>query len=63
MEDKINIGDKVYWGIRIGMFRRTLSGEVIEINDDVATVSVQTQNIYGKHYKKNIGCLTKNKKQ
>ena len=34
-----------------------------EINDGIAVVSVSTQNIYGKRYKKSVGDLTKNKKQ
>jgi hypothetical protein len=59
----IKVGDSVYWRIRVGMFNRTLGGKVEEINDGIATVSVQTQNIYGKRYKKSVGDLTKNKKQ
>ena len=61
--DNIKVGDSVYWRIRIGMFTRTLGGKVEEIQDGIATVSVSTQNIYGKRYKKSIGDLTKNKKQ
>ena len=61
--EDIKVGDSVYWRIRLGMFTRTLGGKVLEINEGIATVAVQTQNIYGKPYKKAIGDLTKNKKQ
>ena len=59
----IKVGDSVYWRLRVGMFMRTLGGRVEEINDGIAVVSVSTQNIYGKRYKKSVGDLTKNKKQ
>lgn len=59
----IKVGDSVYWRIRVDMFMRTLSGTVEEINDGIATVSVNTQSTYGKRYKKSVGAITKNKKQ
>lgn len=61
--EDIKVGTGVYWRMRVGMFMRTLSGTVEEINDNIATVIVNTQNTYGKRYKKSIGSLTKNKKQ
>lgn len=59
---EIQVGDSVYWRIRIGSFLRTLGGKVESIENGIATVVVQTQNIYGKRYKKSVGDLTKNKK-
>jgi len=45
---EIKVDDKVWWRVRAGMFYRTLSGTVTEIDaDNMASVSVQTQNIYG----------------
>jgi hypothetical protein len=56
-------GDKVYWRLRIGMFLRTLSGVITKVEGDIATVIVNTQNIWGKEYHQHISTLTKNKRQ
>lgn len=59
--NNLNIGDKVYWKIRVGIFYRTLSGKIINIENEIATITAQTQNTYGKQYKKHVNTLTKSK--
>ena len=61
----LKIGDSVYFRVKAGMFPRTLSGKIVEINekDYKATVEVHTQNIYGKNYNIHLSRLHKNKKQ
>jgi len=59
----LNIGDKVYWRLRIGMFLRTLSGRITKIENSIATVCVNTQNTYNKEYNIHVNHLTKNKEQ
>jgi hypothetical protein len=63
--DKIKAGDSVYWRKRVGMFARTLSGTVKEINKEtgMASVSVQTQSIYGRIDNVDLNRLIKSKKQ
>lgn len=53
----IKKGDKVWWRIKAGMFFRTLSGTVEEINDNIASVKVSTQNVHGAIYKKHVNHL------
>jgi transcription elongation factor len=45
----IKIDDLVWWKIRIGYFYRTLSGRVTKINNNIATVKLNTQNGFGKN--------------
>jgi hypothetical protein len=61
----IQKGDKVYFRVRVGMFLRTLSGTVLEVDEKKyeASVEVHTQNIYGKKYNIHLSRLHKNKKQ
>jgi len=61
----IKTGDKVYFRVKAGMFPRTLSGTVLEINEKEyeATVEVHTQNIWGKKYNIHLSRLHKSKKQ
>ena len=63
--NKIKAGDSVYWRKRVGMFVRTLSGTVKEINKEtgMVSVSVQTQNIYGRIDNVDVSRLIKSKKQ
>ena len=54
----IKVGDTVWWRIRAGMYYRTLSGKVTEIDaDNIASVEVNTQNIYGAIRKTHINNL------
>jgi hypothetical protein len=60
----IKVGDMVWWRIRVGMFNRTLSGTVTEIDDkNMASVSVQTQNIYGAIRRIHVNYLNLKKEQ
>lgn len=63
MKTDLKIGDSVYWRMRVGMFSRTLSGTITEINGDTATVNVLTQHIHNQPYKKKLRNLTKKLKQ
>jgi len=57
----IKKGDKVWWRVKAGMYFRTVSGTVEEINNDIATVCVQTQNVHGKQVNRNVNHLNKKK--
>ena len=61
----LKVGDKVYFKKNAGVFIHTLSGTVKEIDLDKyeATVEVNTQKIWGRLDKIDIGKLHKNKKQ
>jgi len=56
---EVKVGDKVWWRARVGMFVRTLSGTVKEIDaENMASIETHTQNIYGAIRKKHINHLT-----
>ena len=58
LKTMIEIGDQVYYRYRIGMFPRTFSGEVLEINDGIAKVK---QSPYGNIKEIHVNILTKKK--
>ena len=41
------VNDRVYWRYRIGMFSRTRSGRITNIDGDTATVAYRSQNANG----------------
>jgi len=56
----IQVGDHVYWKIRVGMFYRTISGIVESIKGNTANVRKTTQKDWG-YVEKDINGLTKSK--
>jgi hypothetical protein len=63
--DDIKVGDKVYFKKNTGTFICTLSGIVMEIDeeDQTAVVRVNTQKIWNRLDEVSLGKLTKCKKQ
>lgn len=57
----VQVGDKVWWRIRAGMFYRTLSGTLMSIDKktNIASVNVQTQNVHGALRNVHVNLLTK----
>ena len=55
----VKVGDKVWWRIRAGMFYRTLSGTLMSIDKDIASVEVHTQNVHGALKNVHVNLLRK----
>lgn len=63
MENKIEVGDKVYWTLNMGYIPIRISGKVLAIDGDELSIAQTTQNTYGKPIKKHISKVTKSKRQ